>query len=614
MATVSKTHPVDLGSPPASPTQEAEMLFPPLSSPTGRILPVMRRRLSRLTTDTSRRANKYDRISDCSEPVEHRARRVDRVYRNLSKHEPPHDETTSVVLQDLIIDTSAGWRAFGDLYPNQAPLICDPIAQGVGLTTSLCAAEGALTLTDTWKRLKFAYSIGNTQQAALEGVNLAKDGMLLMIGAAYAAYRPLNIAAFWRGEAVGPHAPTALGQAAYNVVAVGNGLLGALYTASMATSGYKLYHSISLRHGLTADKLTEALRDPSIDEVEGEDEELVEMVKTRAAAWIDQMLDKMDKHQLLDERPELTEDMRKEIAWNMLNDNLQQVERELRTDWPDIADELLELHDNDPILALGHALKIDAEKMQRTMNLNNSLGADLVKTLRAKGNITDADVAKAKEALNHNIGWQVAGLLLAIGGILWVVFSYISDPISNWLYAIQSALCALVDAKGVKDWLSNLHAGSGDMRMALISLATAVVSIVLVALLFTHFGLPVWMLIVALTMDTFWVASNIAAIYKMSNPNLEKPNMDDFARFIETCNDDSQALEVFSRLDVEARGRIEKEISRYYREHHIKPKAGFTAADFRRAIRAVSSKALAQEKRELEILKAQLLPCIEAVI
>lgn len=553
-------------------------------------------------------------IDSCSSAVTASARKTDRVFRNLSRHIPPKDQTTSIVTQDLIIDASAGIRGLGDLNPGCPPFISDPIAQGVGLTTTLCAIEGAFAFADTFERIKFARSIGDNKRTAFEAANLVKDGLLFSIGGAYAAYRPLRIATFYQGLDIGPFAPSTLGQAAYGALAVGNGLLGGLYFVNLCTSSYKLRNSLELRKNLTLETLRERLRDPTIAEVSATDDELINMVKTRAATWLDQMMDQVEKHQMWDKRPKLTEAQRQEIAWNMLQKNKGDVLNELRMQWPDLADQLLSKHNNDPILAMGHALKIDAERTKRTMDLNNILGADFVKELKAKDTLTPADIAKAKEILDRNVGWQVAGIFLSIAGLAWVIMSYISDPISTWIYSIQSLLCALVDAKGVKEWLANIHAGKGDMRMALISLATALVSMILVCILSTHFGLPVWMLILALTMDTFWIASNGVLIYRMRQPNLSKPSLDDFASFIKTCTDNGQAIEVFGRLEKHIRTQIEAEIQNYRKHHHMTAAGGLTVADLRRAVYSVMDAKDREIKQELEGFKKQLLSCIPAVI
>lgn len=557
---------------------------------------------------------KYQRLDNCSGPVLAGALKVDRVYRNLSKHEPPVDATKAIPVQDLIIDSSAGWRAFGDLYPEKFPFLSDPIAQGVGFTTGLCAAEGAFMFADTLERFKFARTIGDTTWAKLEGATLVRDGMLFAVGAAYAAYRPLRIATFYRGVEIGPAAQTALGQAAYGTVTVGNGLLGTFYLTNLGLSTYKLSQSISLKSALTVDVLTEKLRDPTTGDVSATDDELRTMVKARAGAWIDQMLDKMDQQKMLLDRPNLTESQCEEVAWRMLNENQDDIAHELRTQWPDLAEELLKLHNNDPILAMGHALKIDAERIKKLNELTLVLGADVVKELKAKDAITQADVDQTKEALKGGTGWLLASIFLNLAGLAWVVFSYISNPVASWVYALQSLLCAIVDGKVVKDWLANIQAGKGDMRMALISIATAVVSIILVSLLFAHLGLPVWVLLIALTMDTLWIGVNGFVIYKISQPNLDHPELHDFSRFLQTCTDNGKANQIFARMDSEIQECIRCEIASYHRNHLIVAGAEFTAVDFRRATAALERAKALEEKRDLEALKAQLLPCIQAVV
>ena len=77
------------------------------------------------------------------------------------------------------------------------------------------------------------------------------------------------------------------------------------------------------------------------------------------------------------------------------------------------------------------------------------------------------------------------------------------------MYAIQSVLCALIDAKKIKDWFENIQADKGDILIMIMNIVSSIISIALVVLLFTHFGLPVWMLVLAMTMNTFWITTKV---------------------------------------------------------------------------------------------------------
>lgn len=539
--------------------------------------------------------------------------KVNRIYVGISKCEKPSDATQTHIFLDGILDLSSTLRIFGDLCPGTKPFISGPIAQGVGLTTAFLSVQGAFLFLDALKRREFAASIGDQSRVHQETANLIKDGTLIGAGVAYGAFRSLRIAAFYKGIDIGPHAHTALGRTTYSVAAAGNAVLGIYYLTHFGTTGYRLINSVKLRYGLTAEILREKLKDLSLDEVSATEEELKEVVKSRAADWLGQVLGKMEEYKILSKQPHLTEEERKEIAWKLLEKNEDEVVKELRSQWPEIAERLLALHNQNPLFALGHALKIDAERVKRTNDLTELLGVGFVEKLKNKGEITEDDVAEAKAILNKGILWQTFNLLLCIAGVLWVIYSYISDSVSNGIYAIQSAVCLLLDGKGIKDWIDHVQSGKSDVRMIMMSLATAVISIVLVALLFTYFGLPVWMLISALLVDSAWVGLNLFTLYKMNQPNLKNPTLDDFNCFLQSCIDDKKINEVFGRLNETIQNKLKEMVDSQRERHHLEQRDCLTSVELRYATKLLLAKRTHEDKRALERFKEHLLPLIPSL-
>lgn len=559
-----------------------------------------------------RRPVKYTRLREENREVKAGAAKVNRLYRNLSHLHPPQNTTYSNDMHIAVIDASAANRGMGDLFPNCPGAVSGEMAQGVGLTTAFCAVDGAYATASALRRREFARSLGDAKGVQLEGLNVVSSGAIGAGGAAYGAYRGLKIATFFKNAVVSPAAPTLLGKAAWTSLALGNVLFGVFYVTGAIKASLAIREAKKMHSELTTpESLARCLQAPTRETFQVTEDDLELLVKEQAGRWLDQMFDQMVEHKIIGKRPTLSEKECRELAWNLLLKNKEQVLQELYNGWPEhTVRSLLKEHKDDPILALGHALKLEAAILKHNTRLNELLGEARVKELRSKP-LTAADVEAVKTELKKAMALKTAALGTYIAGITWVIYSFFSDLISTWIYAIQSFVCLALDRKGVKAWLSNVKEGKGDVKMAILSMATALISMALVFFLYTYFGLPGWIFFSAMAMDGIWLGVGGLTLHKIWEHQELHPTLASFKKFLLTSPSDDAARVMYARLSEEDRRALEKETAEERCRWHEKPHEDLTAVELVNIVTSLLKKREEETKEHLNGLKGLLSPYLD---